>query len=189
MPTTTSTTPMRKMNAWLSGILQGSHPEHRPWTCEENEQRNKFEDTSQWAARCFLASLHAKVRAQIEEVLVEALHRRCTGCGVPTERIDACCHMTCAHCRAEFSWICGSEYRHCRANHPCLNGSIYLHTMPQLVDILNARGLECTDQNGSDLFLAPSVDHMPPCRCPCIWTSAPTSTVYIIIYFLLYNVC
>lgn len=106
-----------------------------------------------------------EVRAQIEEALVQALHRRCTGCGVPTERTDACCHMTCSHCRAEFSWICGTEYRYCRANHPCLNGSIYLHTMPQLVDILNARGLECTDQNGSDLFLAPWLDRMWLYKC------------------------
>ena len=61
--------------------------------------------------------------------------------------------MTCSHCRAEFSWVCGMEYAFCRSNHRCLNGAIYLHAMPQLVAILNERGLEPSDQNGSDIFL------------------------------------
>ena len=91
----------------------------------------------------------------IEEALAKALFRKCTGCGVPTERIDACCHMTCSHCRAEFSWVCGADYHLCRRDHPCLNGSIYLHSMPQLAAILDQRGLPRSDENGSDLFLDP----------------------------------
>ncbi|CAK9103633.1 unnamed protein product [Durusdinium trenchii] len=118
-----------------------SMSDHRPWTCEENERRLKFEDTSR------------RVRSEIESALAEALFRRCTGCGVPTERIDACCHMTCVHCGAEFSWVCGFDYHRCRASHPCLNSAIYLHCMPQLTAILDQRNLPRTDQNGSDLFL------------------------------------
>merc|ERR1719356_580011 len=67
--------------------------------------------------------------------------------------MNACCHMTCGQCRAEFSWVCGASYQECLQNHPCLRQAIYLHGMPQLVEVLQARGLECSDQNGSDLFL------------------------------------
>ena len=90
---------------------------------------------------------------RIEDALAEALHRRCPGCAVPVERTDACCHMTCSRCRTEFSWVCGEKYSLCRSRHSCLNGAIYLHCMPQLVEILTARGLPATDKNGSDLFL------------------------------------
>ena len=100
-------------------------------------------------------NLLAEVCGLIEEALAQALYRKCTGCGVPTERIDACCHMTCSACRAEFSWVCGADYHVCRTSHPCLNSSIYLHSMPQLAAILDERGLPRSDENGSDLFLAP----------------------------------
>ncbi|CAE7544707.1 CUL9 [Symbiodinium pilosum] len=121
----------------LCGMAQ-----HRPpWTCKEYEERVFYKDAV------------PKVCRKIEEALVEALHRRCPGCLVPTERTDACCHMTCSHCRTEFSWVCGMEYALCRREHSCLNGAIYLHSMPKLVELLASRGLPATDQNGSDIFL------------------------------------
>ncbi|CAJ1388837.1 unnamed protein product [Effrenium voratum] len=118
-----------------------SLPAHRPRTCEEHQMDMKFRDDRD------------RVRSKIEAALAEALFRRCTGCQYPTERINACCHMTCSHCHAQFSWVCGHDYNLCRTSHPCLNSSIYLHQMPQLAAILDARRLPRTDENGSDLFL------------------------------------
>lgn len=122
-------------------------------------ERNHLNFHSWWSNVAFERSdhqqSHGKVRDKIAEALAAALYRNCTGCGVPTERTDACCHMTCSHCRAQFSWVCGADYEWCRANHPCLNSAIYLHSMPQLVAILSQRGLPATDENGSDLFLDP----------------------------------
>eukprot|EP00928_Gymnodinium_smaydae_P010892 TRINITY_DN14102_c0_g1_i1.p1 TRINITY_DN14102_c0_g1~~TRINITY_DN14102_c0_g1_i1.p1 ORF type:complete len:996 (-),score=153.81 TRINITY_DN14102_c0_g1_i1:14-3001(-) len=114
---------------------------HWPLTCEEQQQALATQE------------LIPRVRGKIEEALGEALIRNCTGCGVPTERINACCHMTCSQCRAQFSWVCGAPYLDCRRNHSCMNNSIYLHSMPQLASLLQERGLPCSDENGSDLFL------------------------------------
>lgn len=115
---------------------------HKNLTCEEARRRREA-----------LQDAVPRLRAKVEEAMQEALVRRCTGCGVPVERANACCHMTCGQCRAEFSWICGAPYRECREKHKCMDESIYLHAMPQLRKILGARKLGCTDENGSDLFL------------------------------------
>merc|ERR1711904_701414 len=87
-----------------------------------------------------------RVQQKIQSALREALYRRCTGCDIPIERINACCHMTCGRCRAEFSWICGKPYRTCRNSHTCMDTSVYLYKMPQIVQILKERGIAVTDE-------------------------------------------
>lgn len=122
-------------------------PYHHGLTCVE------------WARRRELSGgAAARTKPLIMEALRNALFRQCPGCRLPIERMNACCHMTCSNCRTEFSWICGALYHDCRAHHTCLNKSVFLNQI--LADELRARGLELTDENGSDLFLM--------MRCACL---------------------
>jgi len=117
------------------------HSPHRPLTCEEHKRKLEME-----------RDVVPRVRAKIEDALLEALFRKCIGCGVPVERMNACCHMTCT-CKAQFSWVCGQEYSKCKKEHPCVKTSIYLHKMPKLTSMLQERGLSASDNNASDIFL------------------------------------
>jgi hypothetical protein len=38
------------------------------------------------------------------------LFRNCPKCSAPIQKIDGCNHMVCKKCKAEFCWICLSEY-------------------------------------------------------------------------------
>lgn len=55
----------------------------------------------------------AKARAAAEDALsrraVEALAKRCPGCGVPVHRTDGCNKMTCAVCSTFFCYRCGKK--------------------------------------------------------------------------------
>lgn len=35
--------------------------------------------------------------------------KECTGCGILTEKISGCNHMTCSQCKSEWCWLCGKS--------------------------------------------------------------------------------
>lgn len=121
-------------------------PYHHGLTCEEGARR----------AELSMGAV-ARVRRKVEEVLREALIRKCPGCRAPIERADECCHMTCSTCRAEFSWICGEPWEFCRQAHNCTERGVFL---PQILEPLcrppaARRGEDPSlgDEEASDLFL------------------------------------
>lgn len=119
-----------------------SSPFHYGLSCKEEARRQELR-----------RGIIHRLEAQIVQALQEALTQRCTGCSKPIERVDACCHMKCCHCGAEFSWVCGAPWHVCQNQHDCLKSSIYLHKMPPLVALLKERKLVVSDTNASDLFL------------------------------------
>ena len=70
-----------------------------------------------------------RVEAQIVVALKEALIQRCTSCSMSIGRVDACCHMKCGQCNAEFSSVC--DVCHVESCTRC-GSSLYHHGLRRL---------------------------------------------------------
>lgn len=126
-----------------SCVRCGVAPYHHGLTCQEEARRAEL-----------ALGVAARVRRRAEEALREALVRKCPGCRAPIERTTACCHMTCAGCNTEFSWVCGGAWETCRQFHHCVRRGVFLPGV--LRPVSQRRGTEDEDlgeDEATDLFL------------------------------------
>lgn len=83
--------------------------------CRRCKQRTCSVHRVKWHLGMTCEQYDQKLRSDQEEIenqgWLKDHTKQCPGCHAPIEKNLGCDHMTCRHCKHEFCWICGAEWK------------------------------------------------------------------------------